>query len=134
MTADKLIAFQRAGQVEVIWQRFVTSKRRVNCARTFSRTHRSVCLSWLIGTIVFLAAFICIIPSIFGQTIYEAENATLSGPLVATQYLGYSGSGYADYQNATGDYIQFTLVANSTRTYPIAFRYANGGTGDRPLR
>ena len=69
-----------------------------------------------------------------GQTIYEAESATLSGSLVSTQYPGYSGTGYADYQNASGDYVQFSLVANSAGTYPVAFRYANGGTGDRPLQ
>jgi hypothetical protein len=68
-----------------------------------------------------------------GQTIYEAEDATLSGPSVANQWTGFSGTGYADYNNATGDYVEFALNAGSAGTYPIAFRYANGSAGDRPL-
>ncbi|MDR3459761.1 MAG: glycoside hydrolase family 98 domain-containing protein [Verrucomicrobiae bacterium] len=88
----------------------------------------------LICCLAFCAAFLGGVLSAFGQPIYEAENAIISGPVVATQYPGYSGSGYADYQNASGDYIEFVLVANSTGTYPIAFRYANGGSTDRPLQ
>jgi glucuronoarabinoxylan endo-1,4-beta-xylanase len=90
----------------------------------------TVCLCWLI----FCAALLWNVSSIFGQTIYEAENATLSGPIVASSNGGYSGTGYADYNNATGDYVEFTLGANSAGAYPITFRYANGGTGDRPLQ
>jgi hypothetical protein len=69
-----------------------------------------------------------------GQTIYEAENATLSGPVVASDYAGYTGTGYADYANSSNDYIEFALNANSSGSYPIAFRYANGSAGDRPLQ
>ena len=88
----------------------------------------------LVGCFAFFAVFVGMVFSAIGQTIYEAENATLSGSLIATQYPGYSGSGYADYQNASGDSVQFSLVANSAGTCPVAFRYANGSTGDRPLQ
>ena len=66
-------------------------------------------------------------------TIYEAENATLSGPIVASEHPGYSGTGYADYQNASGDYVQWSVNVATAGTYTLSFRYANGGTGDRPL-
>jgi len=72
--------------------------------------------------------------SSFGQTIYEAEVATLSGPSVASSNGGYTRSGYADYNNASGDYVEFALNASSAGNYPIAFRYANGGATDRPLQ
>ncbi len=35
------------------------------------------------------------------QQIYQAEDATLSGPLALAANPGYTGTGYADYQNAT---------------------------------
>ena len=89
---------------------------------------------WLIRCMVIFVALIGSASSTIGQTIYETENATLFGLVVATQYAGYSGTGYADYQNASGDYVEFSFNASSTGTYPIAFRYANGGTGDRPLQ
>src|SRR6185312_8725835 len=68
------------------------------------------------------------------QTIYEAEDATLSGPAPANSNGGYSGTGYADYANNSGDYVEFALSATSAGSYPIAFRHANGGTTDRPLQ
>ncbi|HXT11579.1 MAG TPA: glycoside hydrolase family 98 domain-containing protein, partial [Candidatus Angelobacter sp.] len=72
--------------------------------------------------------------SSIGQTIYEAEDATLSGPAAASSNGGYTGTGYADYANNNNDYVEFALNANSAGSYPITFRYANGGTTDRPLQ
>lgn len=69
-----------------------------------------------------------------GQTIYEAEDATLSGPSPASSNGGFTGTGYADFANNSGDYIEFALSASSAGSYPIAFRYANGGATDRPLQ
>jgi len=87
-------------------------------------------LIWCIG---FSTAFSAGTSSSIGQTIYEAENATLSGFVLDTQYGGYSGTGYAKDNNATGDYLEFSLVANASGNYPVAFRYANGGAANRPL-
>jgi hypothetical protein len=67
------------------------------------------------------------------QHTYQAEDATLSGAVVATENSGYTGRGYADYQNASGDYVEWTVQAAAAGTYTLQFRYANGGTGDRPL-
>lgn len=67
------------------------------------------------------------------QQIYQAEDATLSGPVVASDNPGYTGTGYADYQNASGDYVQWTVNAPAAGTYTLEFRYANGGSGNRPL-
>lgn len=72
--------------------------------------------------------------SSIGQTIYEAEDATLSGPSEANSNGGYTGTGYADYANNNNDYVEFTLNANAAGSYPITFRYANGGATDRPLQ
>ena len=121
MITDKRIVFQQAKHPGMIQQEHVGLKPGI----------------WRTGWIwcfVFFAAFAGSVPSTIGQTIYEAENATVSGPSISTANAGYSGTGYADYNNNTGDYVEFLLNASSAGTYPIAFRYANGGTGDRPLQ
>lgn len=73
------------------------------------------------------------IPTPKPDTTYEAEDATLSGPKVATDHTGYTGSGFADYQHDSGDYVQWDINVPSDGTYTLLFRYANGGGGDRPL-
>ncbi|HKD77260.1 MAG TPA: CBM35 domain-containing protein, partial [Ktedonobacterales bacterium] len=78
-------------------------------------------------------ASVTITPGSGTSTVYQAENATLSGPVVATQWPGYTGTGYADYQHASNDYIQWTVNVATAGSYTITFRYANGGTTDRPL-
>ncbi|MEV0568573.1 carbohydrate-binding protein [Dactylosporangium sp. NPDC050588] len=66
---------------------------------------------------------------------YEAEQAALSGATVSTEHAGYSGTGYADFATTanTGGYTEWTANVPSAGSYSLAFRYANGGTTDRPL-
>jgi len=64
----------------------------------------------------------------------EAESAVLSGAVVRTTYSNYIGTGYADYIHASGDYIEWNLNATGTGTFALQFRYANGGTTNRPLK
>lgn len=66
----------------------------------------------------------------------EAESATLQGAFVAATQPGYSGTGFADYANTTGDYIEWR-VSNATgksQNSSLRFFYANGGGTDRPLK
>ncbi len=65
---------------------------------------------------------------------YEAENAAVSGAIVSNTWTGYSGSAYVDFQNASNDYLDWTVTAGAAGNYALQFRYANGGTGDRPLQ
>ncbi len=65
---------------------------------------------------------------------YEAEQAVLSGAVVATNQTGYTGTGFADYRNATGDYIEWTVNAAAAGSFSLQFRYANGGSTNRPLQ
>jgi|GEM_PF-1487297 len=64
----------------------------------------------------------------------EAEQATLSGPVVVTNQAGYTGTGFADYVNATGDFIEWTVDAATAGSFSLQFRYANGGSTSRPLQ
>ncbi len=62
----------------------------------------------------------------------EAENAALSGAIVANDYPGYTGTGYVDYQNASGDSITWTANVAAAGSYDLTFRYAS--IADRPLQ
>ncbi|MET8454155.1 chemotaxis protein, partial [Streptomyces sp. NPDC005209] len=41
-------------------------------------------------------------------TDYQAESATLSQGTVATNHTGFTGSGFVDYTNVAGSYVEFT--------------------------
>ncbi len=63
----------------------------------------------------------------------EAEDATLIGVSVGKSNPGYTGTGYADYNHATGDVVEWTYTSPAAGARTLTFRYANGGTTDRPL-
>jgi uncharacterized protein YegP (UPF0339 family) len=63
----------------------------------------------------------------------QAEAATLSGAKVQAGNAGYTGTGYADYTNASGDYVEWKVNVAAAGQYRLSFRYANGSTSDRPL-
>ncbi|MGH1553135.1 carbohydrate-binding protein [Streptomyces sp. L7] len=66
-------------------------------------------------------------------TDYQAEDATVVQGTVATNHTGYTGTGFVDYTNVTGSYVEFTVSAAATGTASVALRYANGTAVDRPL-
>jgi alpha-L-fucosidase 2 len=66
-------------------------------------------------------------------TAFQAENATLSQAVVATNHTGFTGTGFVDYANVVGSSIEFTVDATSSGTATLTFRYANGSTADRPM-
>lgn len=68
------------------------------------------------------------------KTTLEAEKAVLNGPVVVSDIPDYTGTGFADYQHASGDYIEWTADLAAAAPYLLKFRYANGGAGDRPLQ
>lgn len=61
----------------------------------------------------------------------QAENAMFTGP-VQLAGRGAEGTGYLDYQNSTGDFIEWLVDVPTAGTYDLAWRYANGST-NRPL-
>ena len=58
------------------------------------------------------------------ETVWEAEKAALAGAVVATSHPGYSGTGFVDYRNRSGDSITWTVNVPATGRYQVAFRYA----------
>ena len=70
-------------------------------------------------------------PSMAG--LYEAEEAVRSGPTVSSEHTGFSGTGFADYGSSVGQTITWTVLAEQAGSHWVSFRYANGGSGGRPL-
>src|SRR5436305_11183423 len=64
---------------------------------------------------------------------YEAEAATLSQAVVATNHAGFTGTGFVDYNNVAGSYVEFSVPASTAGAVTLTFRYANGSTTDRPV-
>ena len=64
---------------------------------------------------------------------YEAEEAFLSGAKVASNRPGFSGTGFGDFINPSGDYIEWTVDVAATSPYALLARYANGSLATRQL-
>jgi len=65
---------------------------------------------------------------------YQAEDATLYHAKTETEHSGFSGSGYVNFDNESGSYIEFAVFMAETDTQMIYIRYANGGTTARPMQ
>ena len=66
-------------------------------------------------------------------TDYQAEDATISQGAVATNHTGYTGTGFVDYTNIKGSYVEFTVSAATASTSALTLRFANGTDTDRPM-
>lgn len=68
-----------------------------------------------------------------GFTDYQAETAAIAQGVVESNHAGYTGSGFVNYDNAVGSYVEFQVSAATTGPQNLTFRYANGTTTDRPM-
>ena len=66
-------------------------------------------------------------------TDFQAENATISQGLVEANHLGYTGTGFVNYDNIIGSYVEFTIGAAATGNVSLELRYSNGTTTNRPM-
>ncbi|MEU1165640.1 PQQ-dependent sugar dehydrogenase [Streptomyces sp. NPDC005921] len=66
-------------------------------------------------------------------TDYQAEDATIAQGTVATNHTGYTGTGFVDYTNIKGSYVEFTVSAAAAGTSSLTLRFANGTATDRPM-
>ena len=67
------------------------------------------------------------------STVYQAENATIYLGNVEINQAGFNGTGFVDYNNVAGSYVQWTVNVASAGTYEIEIRYGNGTTVNRPM-
>jgi hypothetical protein len=63
--------------------------------------------------------------------IYQAENAAMVGANVKTNVAGYTGTGFVDYINASGDYVEWTITNPVAGIRGLTWRY--GSTSPRTL-
>ncbi|MEV6826874.1 PQQ-dependent sugar dehydrogenase [Amycolatopsis sp. NPDC051102] len=68
------------------------------------------------------------------DTDYEAENATISQGAVESNHAGYSGTGFVNFDNVAGSYVEYSVNAAQAGTHTLTFRYANGTTDNRPVK
>jgi polygalacturonase len=68
-----------------------------------------------------------------GGVLYQAETATLSQAMVANNHTGFTGTGFVDYVNTPGGYIEWTVTAAQAGARTMTIRFANGTTTTRPL-
>src|SRR5262249_27999755 len=66
-------------------------------------------------------------------TDYQAQNAPLSQGTVATNDTGFPGTGFVDYTNLAGSYVEWTVGAAAAGSVGFEIRYANGSTVNRPM-
>jgi len=64
---------------------------------------------------------------------YEGENTKLNHAVVESEHLGFSGSGYANFDNVAGSSIEFSVVVSETGEQEVTFYYANGADNSRPV-
>ncbi|MEU9861120.1 cellulase family glycosylhydrolase [Streptomyces sp. NPDC047971] len=64
---------------------------------------------------------------------HEAETATVSRGAVESNHGGFTGSGFVNYDNASGGYVQWNVNAAQAGTATLTLRYANGSTTNRPM-
>ncbi|MBB5869612.1 hypothetical protein F4553_002991 [Allocatelliglobosispora scoriae] len=72
-------------------------------------------------------------PLVLAPVRYEAESATASRGRTASDHAGFSGSGFVDYENVAGSYVEFAVTAPSARKVTLRIRFANGGGASRPM-
>ncbi|WP_370948365.1 cellulase family glycosylhydrolase [Amycolatopsis sp. cg5] len=95
-----------------------------------SRSRWRVPLLTLLAT---AAASVVAQPAVAAPVLYEAENAVISKGVVESNHAGFTGTGFVNYDNTTGGYIEYTVTAAQAGSAKLTFRYANGTTANRPL-
>src|SRR6266545_2574974 len=64
---------------------------------------------------------------------FEAESARLSQATVATNHTGFTGTGFVDYANVAGSFVEWTVPRTAAGSVTLTIRYANGTTAARPM-
>ena len=74
-----------------------------------------------------------VIPAAKGA-IYQAEEAQREEGAVERNNPGYTGTGFVNYNNVAGSYLEWTIEVPEDNQYALGVRYANGAGQDRKMR
>src|SRR5690242_20985333 len=66
-------------------------------------------------------------------TDYQAEDATISQGVVESNHAGFTGSGFVNYDNLVGSYVEWTITNAPAGPADVTLRFANGTAATRPL-
>ncbi len=64
---------------------------------------------------------------------YQAEDATISNGAIESNHAGFTGTGFVNYANAVGSYVEFLVAAPAAGNTNLTFRYANGTSANRAM-
>lgn len=64
---------------------------------------------------------------------YQAEDAVIGSGQVDSDHAGFTGTGFVNYDNITGSYVEWTVTAPTAASHNLTFRYANGTSTNRPM-
>ncbi|MFL6142456.1 MAG: carbohydrate-binding protein, partial [Labedaea sp.] len=64
---------------------------------------------------------------------YEAEGATISQGVVESNHGGFTGSGFVNYDNVVGSFVEFAVNVAAAGPATLRLRFANGTTVNRPM-
>ena len=113
------------------------------------RHHMAVRLFALTAAGLLVAALTPAVSAVAAPTVnaaaaaeYQAENATISQGLVESNHAGFTGTGFVNYDNAVGSYVEWTVTAatagNVSVRHPVRQRHrrqpADGHRGQRQRR
>jgi endoglucanase len=87
----------------------------------------------LISTAIATAVFTIPQSASADPVTYQSENATISQGLAESNHAGFTGSGFVNFDNVTGSYVEYSVNAAAAGTHSLTFRYANGTTANRPV-
>jgi glucose/arabinose dehydrogenase len=92
--------------------------------------------SWfsaLLATAVVAAILPLALPAQAAAVTYEAESATISQGAAESNHPGFTGTGFVNYDNIVGSYVEWSVPATAAGNVSVALRYANGTGVDRPM-
>lgn len=64
---------------------------------------------------------------------YEAESAAITRGAVESDHPGCTGTGFVNYDNVVGSFVEWSIPAVAAGNVSVAIRYANGTGVDRPM-
>jgi endoglucanase len=64
---------------------------------------------------------------------YQAEGASISQGVVESNHSGYTGTGFVNYDNVSGSYVEWSVTAAQAGAATLTFRFANGTTANRQM-
>lgn len=64
---------------------------------------------------------------------YEAESAAITRGAVESNHPGFTGTGFVNYDNVVGSFVEWSIPAATAGNVSVAIRYANGTGVDRPM-